>query len=50
MSGVTLEELAKATAAQRDPVGRSVSKRECKACKGCGLLFCKKCSGSGYCS
>lgn len=48
MSGVTLEELAKATAAQRDPLGRNVSKRECRACKGCGLLFCKKCSGSGY--
>lgn len=48
MSGVTLEELAKATAAQRDPMGRNVSKRECRACKGCGLLFCKKCSGSGY--
>jgi hypothetical protein len=50
MSGVTLEELAKATAAQRDPMGRSVSKRECRACRGCGLLFCKKCSGSGYCN
>lgn len=45
---VTLEELAKATAAQRDPLGRNVSKRECRACRGCGLLFCKRCSGSGY--
>lgn len=49
-SGVELEELAKAAAAQRDPLGRNVSKRECVACKGAGMLFCKKCSGSGYIS
>lgn len=47
MSSVALEELA-AAAAKRDPLGRAVSKRECRACKGAGLLFCKKCSGSGY--
>ena len=46
-SGVAIEELA-AAAAKRDSLGRNVSKRECVACKGAGLLFCKRCSGSGY--
>ena len=50
MSGIGMEELAKAAAAQRDPLGRNPSKRECLACKGAGMLFCKKCSGSGYVS
>ena len=55
MTGLGLEELGKARSAAgrgsgRDAFGRrnSVSNRECIACKGAGMLFCKRCSGSGY--
>ena len=47
MSGAAMEEFT-AARERRDTVGRSVSKLECRACKGAGLLFCKKCSGNGY--
>lgn len=47
MSGVSREALA-AAARQRDPLGGSRSKRECVACKGAGMIFCKGCSGSGF--
>lgn len=47
MSGAAMEELT-AAGARRDTLGRNVSKLECRACKGAGLLFCKKCNGNGY--
>ena len=44
---MTREALAQASKT-RDPLGGSRSKRECVACKGACMIFCKNCSGSGY--
>ena len=44
---MTREALAEASKT-RDPLGGSRSKRECVACKGACMIFCKNCSGSGY--
>jgi len=46
MSGEIPEEVK--SEARRDALGRNRLKNECIACKGVGLLFCKRCKGSGY--
>lgn len=35
-------------ATKRDTLGRSPNGRECRVCKGAGLIACSKCRGSGY--
>ncbi len=35
---------------KRDVFGRSLNPRECRVCKGAGLIACSKCRGSGYVS
>ncbi|KAG2436817.1 hypothetical protein HXX76_006339 [Chlamydomonas incerta] len=33
---------------KRDPLGRSINPRDCKVCRGAGLVLCSQCKGSGF--
>ncbi len=35
---------------KRDVLGRTANPRECKVCKGIGLVLCSQCKGSGFMS
>lgn len=51
MMGIKRDTLYSAEASdpsKRDFFGREGNPRECKVCGGAGLIFCKKCNGTGY--
>eukprot|EP00198_Chlamydomonas_reinhardtii_P003887 XP_001693223.1 DnaJ-like zinc-finger protein [Chlamydomonas reinhardtii] len=33
---------------KRDPLGRTINPRDCKVCRGAGLVLCSQCKGTGF--